>query len=123
MSWRDRPGAPAPGMLLCRLDELDDPGSRGFGFGGGNARFEMFVVRAGGRLRGYVNECPHARSPLDWRPDVFLDLGRRFILCSNHGAHFRIDDGYCVRGPCPGRSLEPVPLALSGDEIHIADCD
>jgi nitrite reductase/ring-hydroxylating ferredoxin subunit len=29
-----------------------------------------------------------------------------------HGARFRIADGYCVFGPCLGKSLAAVPVAV-----------
>lgn len=120
MSWRERPGAPTPGTALCRADELEDKQSLGFGFGSGIARFDMFVVREAGRFYGYVNDCPHAHSPLDWRPDNFLNLERTAILCGTHGAQFRITDGACLGGPCRGKALTPVPVAVIDGMVRIA---
>lgn len=106
--------------MLCRLDDLADRSGKGFGFGAGGERFEMFVVRRGDRVFGYVNVCPHARTPLDWTPDRFLTRDRENLLCATHGARFRIEDGFCVAGPCPGASLTPVPVAVEDGNVVVA---
>lgn len=118
--WQTRPSAPPPGFALCRFDALADPGAKGFTFGAGRDRFEMFVVRQGARVFGYVNECPHARTTLEWADDRFLSLDKSRLLCATHGAQFRIDDGFCDLGPCTGRSLYPIPVAIIGGEVRIA---
>lgn len=97
--------------MLCRLDEIPDGESRGFppapgGFTG------LFAVRRGAAVFVYVNSCPHVGLPLDPAPDRFLDARREAIVCSAHGARFRIEDGLCTSGPCHGESLEPVPARL-----------
>jgi nitrite reductase/ring-hydroxylating ferredoxin subunit len=53
-------------------------------------------------------------TPLETFPDKFLDQTGELLICSTHGARFRVRDGACVKGPCEGASLEPVP-------IHIRD--
>lgn len=108
-------------MPLCRVDELAEPGSRGFRFGGGADRRAIFVVRRGGRIFGYENSCPHTGSPLDWVPDRFLDRERRLILCAIHGARFRIEDGYCLDGPCAGARLAPVALRVEAGAIYLVE--
>ena len=120
-SYQDRPGAPAPGTCLCALDEIREPGARGFLFGEGKARFDMFIVRQGDDVVGYVNECPHAFTPLETWPDKFLTLAEDEIICSTHGALFRIEDGLCTSGPCTGKRLVPVPVAVKDGMVIIAD--
>lgn len=119
--FRDRPGVPPRGTVLCRLDEIAEPGAKGFEFGSGTERFDMFVIRFGGDVHAYVNDCPHAHSPLDWLPDRFFDRELRHLLCATHGALFRPDDGVCVRGPCEGKSLDPVPVAIEDGVIVIGE--
>lgn len=97
---------------LCRLDELADPDSRGFTLRTAAGLQDIFIVRRGEQVRGYANSCPHTGGPLDWQPDQFLSLDGDLIQCATHLALFRIDDGRCVAGPCAGRTLTPVPLAL-----------
>ncbi len=101
-----------PEQVLCSLDELGDPASRGFSVRWGENRLEMFVVRRGDDVFGYRNNCPHTGAPLDWSPDDFLDADGTFIQCAMHGALFSVENGYCVLGPCAGQSLSRVPLTL-----------
>jgi len=110
-------GAPHEPRFLCRLDEIADPGSKGFEDIAGEAAF--FVVRRGGSVFGYRNSCPHYGAPLDWKPDAFLSFERDSILCSMHGALFNIDDGACITGPCPGQSLEKVDVSVTDGRIFI----
>ena len=103
---------PAPGTILCKLDAISDPGAKGFVFGSGKERFEMFVVRARGGLFGYVNACPHMGATLDTFPDQFLTSDKELILCSFHGAQFQIEDGLCIAGPCERRRLTSIPIEV-----------
>jgi nitrite reductase/ring-hydroxylating ferredoxin subunit len=41
-----------------------------------------------------------------------MDLTQRYLLCANHGALFRVEDGFCLRGPCHGQSLKQVTFLL-----------
>ena len=106
---------------LCLVDDIEEPGSRGFRFRSGSELHAVFVVRHAGRLRGYVNLCPHARSPLDWVADRFLDYDKNHILCGTHGARFAIEDGACLGGPCDGRGLTPIKLQVEDGVIYWLD--
>lgn len=121
MKYRDLPGRPEAGTVLCRLDEIQAGEARNFRFGGGMSLFQIFVVGTGSGVVAYVNQCPHARTPLDWQSEDFFNRSRTLLLCGTHGALFRIEDGYCVRGPCAGRSLIPVPVEIEGGLIRIAE--
>lgn len=98
--------------VLCRLDEISDPGGKGFVFGEGKARREIFVMRKGGQVWGYANRCPHAGIPLDWQPDQFLDPSKTLIQCATHGALFGLEDGLCVAGPCKGKALTKIAVHI-----------
>ncbi len=98
--------------ILCRLDEISDPGGKGFVFGAGAARREIFVMRKGVTVWGYENRCPHAGIPLDWQPDKFLDPSKTLIQCATHGALFGIEDGLCVAGPCKGKALTKIDVHI-----------
>jgi nitrite reductase/ring-hydroxylating ferredoxin subunit len=107
--------------VVCRLAELEPTGARAFTVGGGDWPLRGFVVRSGDTVRGYVNRCPHAGHPLNLLPHRFLTPDRALILCSSHGALFEKSSGYCVAGPCAGRSLTPVALEIRGGLVIIAD--
>lgn len=100
---------------LCRLAEIAEGASRGFDLGPAAEPREIFAVRQGDRLYGYVNSCPHLGASLEFMPDQFLTADGTQILCSTHGARFRIEDGHCVAGPCYGWSLEPVELEVDAE--------
>jgi len=106
---------------LCRLEEIPEPGSRGFRLGTGGEARALFIVRHQGRVVAYENVCPHVGSPLDWVPDRFLDFERRYILCATHGALFRIEDGHCIEGPCAGKALTPVRIRLAAGEVYLEE--
>ncbi len=118
--YRQMPGAPGAGTELCRMDDIAVGAAKVFSFGGGKELFEMFVLRRPDGLFAYVNDCPHARSPLDWRPGEFFTLDKTLLLCTMHGARFGIEDGICVLGPCKGDRLTKVPVEVTGGVITIA---
>jgi len=101
--------------VLCRLDEIPDPGGKGFVFGTAEKREEIFVMRKGDKVYGYRNRCPHALVPLDWTSDQFLDPSRTMIMCAMHGALFAIEDGRCLAGPTRGRGLSAIAVRLVED--------
>ena len=103
--------------VICPLHELADPGARGFTMGQGDWPLKGFVVRLGEHVYGYVNYCPHAGFPLNWRPDAFLAPQAPLILCSMHGALFEIETGACVSGPCAGLGLRKLPVR--GERGHV----
>lgn len=105
--------------FLCLLDDLGEPGSKGFSVGDAES-VNLFVVRSKGQVFAYQNSCPHTGAPLEWKADQFLDFEDRFIQCAMHGALFEIDNGKCVRGPCAGSSLQAVELEISGNKVFLA---
>src|SRR5918994_2229805 len=117
---------------LCLLEEIPEGAGRGFtlksgatgsaaGEAVGNQRgLDILIVRSENRAFGYVNSCPHARSPLDWTPDRFMSRDGRHIQCATHGALFEIETGRCVSGPCVGKRLTPVPVIVTDDGRVVA---
>ena len=114
------PARPAPGARLCALADIADPGSKGFVFRQGDALFAGFLVRLGDEVAGYVDRCPHAGTPLALNPDRYLTRQADMILCSTHGALFRIGDGHCIAGPCAGQRLQPWAVGIVDGEVRTA---
>lgn len=105
---------------LCALADIPVPGCRGFAFDdGGAVPLRLFVVRHGDVVAAYRNRCPHTGAPLEWQPDQFLDIDNLYIQCAIHGALFRPADGYCVRGPCAGASLERLELGVVDGRVGV----
>ena len=114
------PAQPLAGARLCALADIAEPGSKGFMFREEEKLFFGFVVRRAGEVRGYVDRCPHTGLPLALMPDRFLTPENDLILCSSHGALFRIVDGFCLAGPCAGKRLWPWPVRVEGDAVVAA---
>jgi len=107
--------------ILCRLDEIADPGGKGLTQPGPDGKpREVVVVRRGREIWGYVNACPHVGTPLDFLPDRFLTADATQLLCATHGARFTLETGLCVAGPCMGRSLAPLSVRLEGELVVLA---
>jgi nitrite reductase/ring-hydroxylating ferredoxin subunit len=107
--------------VICRFDDLENPGARAFTIGGGEWPLRGFVVRVGAQVYGYVNHCPHAGHPLDLLPGRFLTPDGALILCASHGALFEKSTGLCVAGPCAGQALVAVAVKLLNDFVLLAD--
>jgi len=114
----DENPAPSP-VLICSLSQLEDPGSHGFSVDLGAEQVEGFVVQRDGQCFAYRNSCPHTGSPLDWVEHQFLDVEGALIQCAVHDAHFRIESGECVFGPCPGESLEALSIRVQDENIYL----
>lgn len=110
-------------MPLADLADGTDPAAKGLSFGEPGQMFELLLLRHGPRVTAYKNECPHARTTLEFMPGRFFNLEKTHLLCSTHGALFRFEDGACVDGPCPGKHLPPVPIALGADGMIVVGPD
>lgn len=108
-----------PRQRLCALDDIPDGGSKGV-LPNARGRDQGFLVRQGARVYGYVNNCPHYdRAPLGWKKDEFLNGPRDRIMCSAHGALFRIEDGTCEIGPCLGQALGRIPIMVEDGLVFV----
>ena len=113
-AWLRHAHAPSPGAELGPVDAIPDGQGREYVFGPDHDAFRMFVVRRGLEVFGYLNICPHFSLRLNYRANQFTTRDGE-ILCSMHFALFRFDDGVCLEGACPGRSLDPVPVEVTPD--------
>jgi nitrite reductase/ring-hydroxylating ferredoxin subunit len=105
---------------LCSLDDIEDGGSIALIAEINGLRTSLIIVRQEKRAFVYVNVCPHTGAPLDFEPGQFMNFDRSFIMCAMHGAIFRIEDGFCLQGPCVGKSLTPIPSEVREDHVWLA---
>lgn len=117
---RARVDVTPPGVTLCELEAIADPGARNFVLEIAGAYFHGFVVRRGDEVHGYVDRCPHQGLPLAQKLDQYLTHEGTLIACSWHGALFRMEDGQCVGGPCGGARLKPWPVERVGTVVKTA---
>ncbi len=97
---------------LCHIDDISDPGAKGFKLKQGRRERLVFVVKKDGEVYAYENECPHAGINLEWQEDDFLDINNEHIQCSVHGALFKIENGDCMGGACNGEGLTPAEITI-----------
>jgi nitrite reductase/ring-hydroxylating ferredoxin subunit len=114
----DNPARPSSGVRLCAMADIADPGSKGFRFRADSRLFAGFLVREGGAVRGFVDQCPHAGWPLGF-DDRYLTRGGDHILCAGHGALFSLQ-GLGVTAPCLGDRLTAWPVEVRGGEVFTA---
>jgi len=105
------------------LAEIDNPGCREFSIGDGDWPFKGFVVRQDEQVFAYQNYCMHVGHPLNWMPDGFLTKDRKAIMCASHGALYEIDTGLCVAGPCVGKELIKVDVAVRDGVVYVTGPD
>jgi len=110
---------------ICGINDIPNRRARAFQLlrrtpDGGEKAFAIFVVRWGGQVFAYVNQCPHEKVNLDWERNQFLDPSGLRLMCGKHGALFEIGTGRCVDGPCRGQGLAPVTVAVIDEDICIS---
>ena len=99
--------------FLCDLDEVPDPGARVID----GATGSLLVARSKEGVAGFNNACPHKGTPLENPLGGVIDAESRHLVCSTHGARFRLSDGVCVSGPCVGERLKATPLVLRDGRV------
>ena len=110
-------------FVICATGAIERGGARSFSLSritetGEHRPFPVFVVRtAADEYLGYVNACPHEGIWLNVGAGEFFSRDRAFLRCGRHGANFEIETGLCVEGPCRGKSLQPVALAVIDGEV------
>jgi len=77
-----------------------------------------FALRFDDKVVAYMNRCAHVPTEMDWQAGQFLDMDKRWILCSIHGAAYEPADGRCVGGPCGQGRLMPIVTDERGGEVY-----
>jgi nitrite reductase/ring-hydroxylating ferredoxin subunit len=82
-----------------------------------------------GKIVAWANACLHQPTPLDVVADpewvtegvraAPMDDDRVHLLCHSHGALYRVEDGYCVSGPCDGQELVRFGVEERGDAVTV----
>jgi len=106
--------------VICRASDLEEGAARAFTIGTGDWPLRGLVVRVRDAFYAYVNSCPHAQHPLNLRPHDFLSPDGALLLCHSHGALFEKQTGYCIAGPCAGRSLQRLPVVVVSGFVLLA---
>lgn len=103
---------------LCNTEDIPEREARGFD----TAKGEVLITQRDGAFYAYMNICPHLGTALEYQENQFLDMDKEYIICSTHGALFKVEDGTCVFGPCQGDHLTPVAISVHSDGgIYLVD--
>ena len=105
--------------VICHVSDIGEAG-KGLSLsrivrGDPGRTLDLFLVPDGDDVHCYFNICPHQGTPLDLKPDVFLDIERKYIQCTTHLARFQKHDGLCIKGPCTGSKLIKLPITVDDD--------
>lgn len=112
-------------FVICAADSLEQSNAKAFRLSrineaGESRPFSIVVIRThANEYFGYVNSCPHERIWLNFGEGSFFTKDRAFLKCGRHGSIFEIDTGRCIEGPCKGKSLEPIALAVVDGDVCI----
>lgn len=113
------PPPPRDEVFLCTSQELVERGQAWVWdvvlF---RAPARAFALRFDGRVVAYLNRCVHVPTEMDWQPGEFLDIERRWILCSIHGAAYEPADGRCVGGPCGRGRLTVIDVMERDGQVY-----
>jgi nitrite reductase/ring-hydroxylating ferredoxin subunit len=107
------------GTPLCSLADLSSDIARSFTVSGAGREIEVLALTRDGEVIVFENRCPHIGTPLNLLPDHFLDAEGKEVVCSTHGARFRLPDGSCVAGPCEGDSLRRFEVRVEGGLVRL----
>jgi nitrite reductase/ring-hydroxylating ferredoxin subunit len=77
-----------------------------------------FAMRFDGQVVAYINRCAHVPTEMDWQAGQFLDMDKRWILCSIHGAAYEPADGRCAGGPCGQGRLMAIRAEERAGEVY-----
>lgn len=119
----------APLFVICESWTIARGAARAFSLwrreGDGEARpFPIVILRTlADEYLAYVNRCPHQGTWLNIGSGAFFTEDGRALRCGRHGAIFDIGTGICVDGPCSGRMLESVPVAVLEGDVCLCGID
>ena len=105
--------------IFCTIADLVEEKSLGFDVKVNGKVHRFLAVKKNSCLRVFYNTCPHIGAPLNILPNKFLDSEKKHILCSNHGALFNLEDGYCIKGPCIKKSLTPAKFEVEDGRLFV----
>lgn len=107
-------------LAIAKESELADGQGLRFEAGKGPRRVDGLVIRFGGKFYAYVNRCKHMPMPLDLVKNHFFTANKKSLRCQSHGAAYEPTTGKCFAGPCRGKGLDPLPIAVEEGVVYYA---
>lgn len=100
-------------IFICNLDDVAEKSFKIFSGPGGK---EGILLKAGGKLKAFVNSCPHmgGRTVLESR-----GTGKCVLRCQSHGATFDPETGRALSAPAPeGSGLRELHVIVEDNKIY-----
>ncbi len=111
---------PIKGTLAHVLKvDIPDGGAMSLDMAFKAGRQSIILTRHGDQFSAFLNQCPHARWPLDSFDGRFLFTPEGSLMCAAHGALFDAISGACLGGPGQGQGLTKIDFRDDGDTISI----
>ncbi len=106
-------------QFLALVAEIPGAGLR-FTYHDGPFAESGILFRTDCGVRAWRNLCRHLAVPLDRTdPGCLTTPDGRHLVCGEHGALYRPDDGLCVAGPCLGARLRALPVVVCGGKAYL----
>jgi nitrite reductase/ring-hydroxylating ferredoxin subunit len=109
---------------VCREEDLRDGTVRTVALGydhDGLPIMALLLRDENGDIVAYRNLCRHLPVPLDGGTGELLSEDGAHLICGTHGATYRLQDGYCVEGPCEGLALQRLYVREDRGELYVSD--
>lgn len=102
----------------CELEDISDGGGRDATLQCDGEELPVMLLRQGTRVHAYMNVCPHQGRMLNFAPNRFM-VKDGAVMCSHHGATFRVTDGTCLGGPCRGAALRRLRTLVQDGRVLV----
>lgn len=104
---------------ICNTEDLHNSSCKEFIVQNGPVSKDAFLLNFKNQYYAYINSCPHTGVSLNWQKDLFLSADELYIQCSLHGALFEPAGGRCIHGPCQGKHLQSLEIAVVNGVIYL----
>lgn len=119
--FQDRVLAYPARVRIVETRDLAEGAVKKFEFHRHNRPVEGFVTRFQGQIVAYENVCCHVPISLDYGDNRFYSRDGQYFVCQTHGAVYEPLTGLCVRGPCTGERLKPLPIEIRDGAVWLLE--
>lgn len=106
-------------IAIARIEDLRKKQSIRFKFRRDGISRDGFAALFNGKIIVYENLCRHLPISIDYGDNRFFTGDGQHIICQTHGAIYEPLSGLCIRGPCEGASLFPIPFEEKNGHLWI----
>ena len=108
-------------LLVCASADLTDRQHRIIPLLFKHQPHSAIVLRHGGRVYAYLNQCVHMVRRLDCMHDAVFDAEHERLRCSMHGIVYDPATGESQSVLCSGERLEPLRSTEADGQVYLVD--